>query len=379
MLSVESRQQDFPRLANRTYLNTAAESVPPLCVKEALDRYWLDKLDGMDGREAHFQTVEDCREVTSRFLNTTPAEVSFCSCSAEACNMLYNALQLQSGDEVVLNDLDFPSGATPWLSPDARCKVNLWKSLDGVLHVSDLAELVNEKTRLVHLSLVSFINGHRIQMAPVVDVVREKAPKAILSVDVTQALGRIGLDVDDADFLVSSTHKWALGIHGGGIVGIRQERAAELSVRMGGWHNIENAFNPDRFERVVYKKGAAGYSTGMPSFAPLYALNASLRYLENIGVARISAHADPLVLALHDGLCDRGIVPMCPVQKDISTGIVAITHSRSEEINKAFVRENIHAMVHMGRIRFALHGYNTQDDVDRALSVLDQSSNEESG
>jgi len=375
VLSDKSRQQDFPRLANRTYLNTAAESVPPLCVEGALDRYWLDKLDGMDGREAHFQTVEDCREVTSRLLNMTPSEVSFCSCSSEACNMLYHALQLQAGDEVVLNDLDFPSGATPWLSPDARSDVRLWKSVDGVLRVTDLVTLVNERTRLVHLSLISFVNGHRIPMASVVELVRQEAPRAILSVDITQALGRVELDVDDADFLVSSTHKWALGIHGGGIVGIRKARAVELSVRMGGWLNIENAFDSDRFERVVYRKGAPGYSIGMPSFAPLYALNGSLRYLENIGVARIAAHADPLVVALHEGLCNRGIDPMCPVQKNISTGIVAVTHERSEEIHKAFVRENIHAMVHMGRIRFAIHGYNTQDDVDHALSVLDQSLN----
>ena len=164
----------------------------------------------------------------------------------------------------------------------------------------------------------------------------------------------------------------SLFIHGGGIVGIRQSRAEEMSVRMGGWFNIENAFDPDRFERVAYKEGASGYSTGMPSFAPLYALNASLHYLERIGVARIAAHADPLVLALHAGLCNRGIKPMCPVQKSISTGIVAITHDRSEEIHKAFARENIHAMVHMGRIRFSLHGYNTQDDVDHALFVLDE-------
>lgn len=375
MLSKKSRLQDFPRLENRTYLNTAAESVPPTCVKDALDKYWLDKQDGFDGRDAHFQTVEDCKEVTARLLGMTESEISFCSCSAEACNMLYHALHLQSGDEVVLSDLDFPSGATPWLSPDARCTVRLWKSVGGVLNTQDLAALVNENTRLVHLSLVSFINGHRISMAPVVETVRKKAPRAIVSLDITQALGRIELDLDDVDFVVSSTHKWTLAIHGGGIVGARKSRAEDLSVRMGGWYNLDNAFDADRFERVVYKKGAAGYSTGMPSFAPLYALNASLRYLEDVGISRIAAHADPLVLALHEGLSKQGITPMCPVEKGCLSGIVAIVHDSSEKINTAFVHENIHVMEHMGRIRFAIHGYNTQADVDHVLSVLDETLN----
>jgi selenocysteine lyase/cysteine desulfurase len=33
-------------------------------------------------------------------------------------------------------------------------------------------------------------------------------------------------------------------------------------------------------------------------------------------------------------------------------------------------KEQIHAMHHAGRIRIALHGYNTTDDVDKLLLVL---------
>ena len=44
MLTIESRSHDFPALATMAYLNTAAESIPPLCVGEALQEYWRDKL-----------------------------------------------------------------------------------------------------------------------------------------------------------------------------------------------------------------------------------------------------------------------------------------------------------------------------------------------
>ena len=36
MLTETSRLRDFPTLQGITYLNTAAESIPPLCVGEAL-------------------------------------------------------------------------------------------------------------------------------------------------------------------------------------------------------------------------------------------------------------------------------------------------------------------------------------------------------
>ena len=66
---------------------------------------------------------------------------------------------------------------------------------------------------------------------------------------------------------------------------------ADLTTRAGGWLHLQNAFDTDRFERAVTKTGAASFSVGMPNFVALYALNASLRYLEQVGIATIARHA----------------------------------------------------------------------------------------
>jgi hypothetical protein len=49
MLTAEKRRQDFPSLESMTYLNTAAESIPPVSVSEALQEYARDKANGMGG------------------------------------------------------------------------------------------------------------------------------------------------------------------------------------------------------------------------------------------------------------------------------------------------------------------------------------------
>ena len=116
MLTEASRLRDFPALAEKIYLNTAAESIPPVCVGEAIQQYWQDKLLGMDGRNGHFAAVEACREISAKLVGLAPEEVSFCSCSSEAYNLLATALSLHSDDEIVVSDLDFPAGATPWRS-----------------------------------------------------------------------------------------------------------------------------------------------------------------------------------------------------------------------------------------------------------------------
>ena len=62
MLTPESRQAAFPSLADRTYLNTAAEGIPPQAVLDALAQYGQDKLLGMDGAKSKAaELVERCK------------------------------------------------------------------------------------------------------------------------------------------------------------------------------------------------------------------------------------------------------------------------------------------------------------------------------
>lgn len=371
MLTAESRLQDFPSLEGIAYLNTAAESIPPLAVGHALNDYWQHKAMGMRGREYHFARVEQCREVSARMIGLQTSEVSFCSCSSEAYNLLATALDLKLGDEVLVTDIDFPAGATPWLTSRSQLRVNVWKQRDGALEILDLLPMLSSRTRLVQLSLISFYNGYRLPWRHVVDKVRRMVPEAIIAVDVTQALGRVQLDCSDADIIISSTHKWTLGIHGGCIVGVPARRARQLTTTAGGWFHLENAFNDDRFERAVVKTGAASYSVGMPSFAPIYALDASLRYLEDVGIKFIAKHADPLVSKAEAGLRALGLQPMAKLDMaSHPTGIIAFKHPETARLQAALEAANVHVMHHAGRIRIAIHGYNTEEDIDRLLETL---------
>ena len=48
MLDDSARTLQFPSLEDMTYLNTAAEGIPPLAAGEALQRYFSHKVKGMD-------------------------------------------------------------------------------------------------------------------------------------------------------------------------------------------------------------------------------------------------------------------------------------------------------------------------------------------
>lgn len=370
MLSPESRLADFPSLEGRVYLNTAAEGLPPLASREALFAYWEHKSMGMKGRDYLFAELEACRAAAARLLEREPDEVAFCSCSSEAYNLLASAIDLRDGDEVVVTDLEFPSGATPWLVHPGQPRVGLWRHRDGVLDPDDLKPLLSERTRLVQVSLVSFLTGYRIDWAPFRDAVRALAPQAVLSVDVTQAFGRVPLDCLDADCLIGSSYKWLLGIHGGCVVSVPRRMADRLTTRAGGWLHLTNAFDADRFDRAESLQGAASFAVGMPNFPAIYALRASMDYLAGVGIEAIAAHADPIVARVHDGLRDLGIATLAPPQPGKGAGIVAFRHGRDAEIQAGLQEENIHVMHQAGRLRIAVHGYNRPEDADRLLDVL---------
>ena len=369
MLTTETRERDFPSLKGITYLNTAAEGIPPQVVGQSLDQYFADKLLGMDGRDAHFAQWNAARELVGTAFGLSAAEVSICSSSSEAFNLAALALRLRPEDEVVINDLDFPAGATPWLQATCPAVVRVWRSRQGALRVEDLLPLLRPKTRLVTLSLVSFFNGFKLSLNEVVPAVRQRSP-ALLAADVTQALGRIPLDLEGADLIVSSTHKWILASHGGGLIGVPAARAAEWTVPAGGWFNLQDAFGTSRFEQAVSQSGAASFTVGMPSFPAVYAIRGALNYIQEVGIDEIDRASRPLVMACLEGLQKLPVELLTPAEREHLAGILAFRHPKAEEIHRHLHANQIHVMSHAGRLRVAIHGYNTFDDVERFLREL---------
>ncbi|QDV52412.1 aminotransferase class V-fold PLP-dependent enzyme [Gimesia fumaroli] len=369
MLDQQKRQQDFPSLSERVYLNTAAEGIPPLAVGEAFQQYFQDKLLGMDGRTLHEAQWDAAKALVGQMYGLSSDEVSICSCSSEAFNLAYQALQLKAGDEVIVSDLDFPASYTFGLQPSCPATTKIWKARDWKLRLEDLQELLSDKTRVVSISLVSFFNGFKIPLKEVIQTIRQHS-SALIALDVTQALGRIPLDLEDIDLIISSTHKWILSSHGGGLVGVPSAKANEWTVPAGGWFNLKDAFGDQRFDKAESLPGAASFTVGMPNYPAVYAIRAALDYITQTGVEQINQAASPLVEACLEGLKQTSVELISPKESENLAGIIAFRHPEAERIYQHLHSKQIHPMYHAGRIRVALHGYNTMENVETFLREL---------
>ncbi len=372
MLDQQARHHDFPSLRERVYLNSAAEGIPPLAVGEAFQQYFRDKELGMDGRVLHEAQWEAAKKLVSQMYGLSSDEVSICSCSSEAFNLAYQALQLKAGDEIIVSDLDFPASYTFGLQQSCPATVKIWEARDWELRLEDLQSLLNDKTRVVSISLVSFFNGFKIPLKEVIQTIRQYS-SALIALDVTQALGRIPLDLEDIDLVISSTHKWILASHGGGLVGVPSSRANEWTVPAGGWFNLKDAFGDQRFEKAESQSGAASFTVGMPNYPAVYAIRAALDYISEVGVEKINQATEPLVEACLAGLAELPVEFISPRSTENLAGIIAFRHPEAERIYQHLHSKQIHPMYHAGRIRVALHGYNTLDDVETFLRELKHS------
>ena len=104
----------FPRTAEVAYLDTAAEGLPAPACAEAVQRYSRPDL-GTPGRKEFHSIEAEALDRAAHLLGTGPENVTFLSSASDALNILANSIDWQTGDEVIISDLEFPSNVLPWL------------------------------------------------------------------------------------------------------------------------------------------------------------------------------------------------------------------------------------------------------------------------
>ena len=107
--------EDVPVVADKVWLYTGAEGPPLAAHQEALTRYLANRANASAGRDAHAIVEASLRERLASLLGMDAGDIALVSNASEAMNLVAHTIDLQPGDNVVLNDLEFPSVIQPWL------------------------------------------------------------------------------------------------------------------------------------------------------------------------------------------------------------------------------------------------------------------------
>src|SRR5262249_33351764 len=152
-----------------------------------------------------YREEEVARFAVAQLLGGKAENVALVSSASEALNVLANSIEWKPGDEVVISDLEFPSGVLAWLRlRRLGVRVRVLPSRKGCLALESFLHAITEKTRVVCVSQVSYKTGTRIPFLPELSNAAHAAG-ALFVVDATQALGRLPVAIDGVDFLVASS------------------------------------------------------------------------------------------------------------------------------------------------------------------------------
>jgi cysteine desulfurase / selenocysteine lyase len=347
LLDVASIRADFPILSRTVrgghslvYLDSGATSQKPRQVLDA-ERHYYEHSNAAVHRGAHqlaeeaTDAYEGARATVAAFIGADTDEIVFTKNATEAINLVAYSMSnattagpeaarfvVGPGDEIVVTEMEHHANLIPWQQLCQRTGATLrWLSLtdEGRLDLSNLNEVINERTKLVAVVHQSNILG---TVNPI-DVIgaRAHAVGALVVLDACQSVPHAPFDVrlHDVDFVAFSGHKM-LGPTGIGVLFGRRDLLAVMPPFLTGGSMIESVF----IDHTTFAAPPARFEAGVPMIAQAVGLGAAIDYLTAIGMDAVAAHEHDLTgYALDRVGALAGIRIVGPVTNEARGGAVS--------------------------------------------------------
>jgi selenocysteine lyase/cysteine desulfurase len=311
--------------------------------------------------------TESVREQFARLVNATPDEIGLLFSTGDGENVIANGVGLKAGDNVVVDDLNYTTEFVLYraLEVTRGIELRIVKNRGGAVTASDFEPHIDKRTRIVSVAWVSNQNGFRQEMRAISDLAH--AHGALVYVDAVQAAGMIPLDVRAAgvDALCSGSYKWLMSEFGVAPFFVSREVIDRVhSDRIGEFAVART--EPDRHYQLL--QTAKKFEGASRSFGAVAQLQASLAYLDKVGIARIEEHTVGLAQQLYQGLVQQGYTLFTPAGNRSS--IVTFNCIRPlDDYKTAFRAAHIAVTVRNGQVRVSPALFNNADDIARCLNV----------
>ncbi|MBN1455429.1 MAG: cysteine desulfurase [Methanomicrobia archaeon] len=389
----ERIRADFPITATVIYLDSAATSLTPEPVVEAVSRYYRE-YNANVGRGVYrlaqiaTQRYQDAHCKVARFLGTTGGEIIFTKNTTEAINMVAYGLHWQRDDEVVTTLLEHHSNFLPWMRlKEQGVRVKIVKpTQEGRFELVEFEQAITEKTKMVAVSQVSNVLGTIVPVKELAALCAEKRTETgpLVLVDGAQSAPHCPLNVAGlgCDFFACAGHKM-LGPTGTGVLWVRDPELLEPALFGGGM--IETVSQ----DAYTLAGGYERFEAGTPHIAGGIGLGRAVDYLNNVGMAQISKYEARLTQQLLEGLDGiKKVRVYGPSELRDRIGVVSFTvdgvhpHELArmlDEVANIMVRSGHHCCMPLmdylglknGTVRASLYLYNTGEEIDALLEAVE--------
>ena len=309
VLDITNIRADFPILSRQVkpgvevvYLDSTATTQKPIQVIRSMDEYY-QQTNANIHRGIHVLAeeatamYEDARVKIAEFVNAPSArQVIFTRNTTESINLVaqtWGRENLQTGDVVILTEMEHHSNLVPWQILAAERNLVLEfipVTADGLLDQEEYRRLLELSPGLVAFTQMSNVLGTINPAKEMIQLAHSSG--ATVLVDGAQSVPHFPVDVQDlnADFLVFSAHKMC-GPTGVGVLYGRKDLLEAMPPFLGGGDMIKRvelrSFTPNS---IPHK-----FEAGTPAIAEAIGFGAAIDYLQNVGMEDIAAQEQVVV------------------------------------------------------------------------------------
>jgi cysteine desulfurase/selenocysteine lyase len=368
--STASLDREFPVRANLVYLNHAALAPLPARTARAMVDHVTDVSNfGARNWKSWSTGYEDARRKAARLLGASPERIAFLPSTSHALNLVAQGVAWKAGDNVVGDDLEFPSNVYPWMNLAGRgVDYRIAPSRAGRVTAEDLVERIDPATRVVAVSWVAFHSGYVFPIEEIGRLCRER--DILFVVDAIQGLGTMPIDVERAgiDVLAADGHKFLYGPEACAIFYFSENAKRRIGTPWAGWWSV-----PWRESQLHYAlepfEGGRRFEPGSLPTAQIFGLSASLDLLLEIGMPAARDRIGRLTATLKDGLKALGW-EICTPEGAASAIVSAVPPGGdSRGAARALEQSGVIVAAREGAVRFSPHVGNDENEIGRALEA----------
>lgn len=329
------------------------------------------------------RVVYDTREKLCRlFHGENPKQFAFTSNATESLNTAIQGL-IGPGDHVITTMLEHNSVLRPLYEREAAgVELTILKcDTYGNISYEEIEAAIRENTKAIVCTHGSNLTGNLTDIGRIGAIAKKHG--ILLIADASQTAGLIPIDVQEMqiDVLCFTGHKGLYGPQGTG--GIYVRPGVEIKPLKRGGSGIEtyNKNHPAQMPTAL--------EAGTLNSHGIAGLNAALTYIEETGVEHICQLALERMWQFYEGVCD---IPGVTVYGDFSekerVPIVSLNIGNfdSAEVSDELLTEYgiatragghcaplMHEAlgnVEQGAVRFSFSHFNTQEEVEKAISAI---------
>jgi cysteine desulfurase/selenocysteine lyase len=251
----------------------------------------------------------------------------------------------------------------------------------GELDLSQLNNLINERTKMVALVYVSNALGIINPVETIVAKAKQVGAKVLI--DGAQAVPHFHVNVQElgADFFVFSGHK-LFGPTGIGVLYGKKALLEAMPPFQGGGEMIREV----TFDKTTYNDLPYKFEAGTPNIADTIALKAAFDFINQLGKPHIRAHEDDLLRYATDQLTAiPGLIIKGNVAHKVSVVSFTVDKVHPQDIGILLdnygvaVRTGSHCTMPLmqclgitGTTRASFAAYNTREEIDILVKSLDK-------